>query len=73
MPGLLIDAMPFSAPRDLDLEALVATLEAALAPDAVELLFRVPDQFGKPSKAAIHDIAEILRRGMLRHGPDAGS
>ena len=33
---------------------------------AVELLFRVPDQFGKPSKDAIRDIAEILRRGMLR-------
>jgi DNA-binding CsgD family transcriptional regulator len=43
MPGLLIDAIPFSAPRDLDLEALVATLEAALAPDAVELLFRCPE------------------------------
>ena len=37
---------------------------------AVELLFRVPDQFGKPTKAAIHDIAEILRRGMLRSSVD---
>jgi len=35
---------------------------------AVEILFRVPDQFGKPSKDAIRDIAEILRRGMLRGG-----
>ena len=43
MPGLLIDAIPFSAPRDPDLDALVATLEAALAPDAVELVFRCPE------------------------------
>ncbi|HRY43471.1 MAG TPA: helix-turn-helix domain-containing protein [Thermoanaerobaculia bacterium] len=33
---------------------------------AVERLFHVPDQFGKPSKEAIRDISEILRRGMLR-------
>lgn len=43
MPGLLIDAIPFSAPRDSDLEALVATLDAALDPDAVELVFRCPE------------------------------
>lgn len=43
MPGLLIDAIPFSAPRDPDLDALVATLEAALSPDAVELVFRCPE------------------------------
>ncbi len=43
MPGFLIDAIPFSAPRDGDLEALVATLEAALAPDAVELVVRCPE------------------------------
>lgn len=43
MPGLLIDAIPFSAPRDPDLDALVTTLEAALAPDAVELVFRCPE------------------------------
>lgn len=43
MPGLLIDATPFSAPRDPDLDALVATLEAALSPDAVELVFRCPE------------------------------
>ena len=43
MPGLLIDAIPFSAPRDADLEALVGTLDAALAPDAVELVLRCPE------------------------------
>lgn len=43
MPGLLIDAIPFSAPRDADLGALVATLESALAPDAVELVVRCPE------------------------------
>ena len=42
MPGLLIDAIPFSAPRDPDLEALVATLRNALDPDAVELVLRCP-------------------------------
>lgn len=43
MPGLLIDAIPFSAPRDADLETLVSTLDAALAPDAVELVLRCPE------------------------------
>ncbi|MFN7990477.1 MAG: LuxR C-terminal-related transcriptional regulator [Thermoanaerobaculia bacterium] len=43
MPGLLIEAIPFSAPRDPDLEALVSTLDAALAPDAVELVLRCPE------------------------------
>ena len=38
---------------------------------AVERLFHVPDQFGKPSKEAIRDISEILRRGMLRERPPA--
>jgi DNA-binding CsgD family transcriptional regulator len=42
MPGLLIDAIPFSAPADPDLAALVGTLDAALAPDAVELRLRCP-------------------------------
>ncbi len=43
MPGLLIDAIPFSGPRDPGLTALVETLEAALAPDALELVFRCPE------------------------------
>jgi len=43
MPGFLIDAIPFSAPCDRGLESLVATLHAALAPDAVELVFRCPE------------------------------
>ena len=42
MPGLLIDAIPFSAPRDTALEALVGTLRASLDPDAVELVVRCP-------------------------------
>lgn len=42
MPRPLTDAIPFSAPRDGDLEALVATLGAALAPDAFELVLRCP-------------------------------
>ncbi len=42
MPRSLIDAVPFSAPRDADLEALVATLGAALAPDAFELVLLCP-------------------------------
>lgn len=43
MPGLLIDAIPFSASRDPDLGTLVATLQSALAPDAVELVIRCPE------------------------------
>lgn len=42
MPRPLTDAVPFSAPRDGDLEALVATLGAALAPDAFELVLLCP-------------------------------
>lgn len=42
MPGLLIDAIPFSAPVDPELAALVETLSAALAPDAFELVLRCP-------------------------------
>ena len=42
MPGLLIDAIPFSAPVDPELATLVETLEAALAPDAFELVLRCP-------------------------------
>ncbi|MFI5181618.1 MAG: TetR/AcrR family transcriptional regulator [Thermoanaerobaculia bacterium] len=33
---------------------------------AVEILFGVPNQFGKDSRLAIREIAEILRHGMLR-------
>ena len=43
MPGFLIDAIPFSSPRDPDLDKLVATLDTALSPDAVELVFRCPE------------------------------
>ena len=54
------------APEVDPLSAVMLASRIFLQYYAVELLFRVPDQFGKPSKAAIHDIAEILRRGMLR-------
>lgn len=33
---------------------------------AVEILWGVPDQFGKDSRLALKEIAEILRHGMLR-------
>jgi AcrR family transcriptional regulator len=33
---------------------------------AVEVLFGVPNQFGKDSRLAVRDIADILRHGMLR-------
>jgi len=33
---------------------------------AVEILFGVPNQFGKDSRLAVRDIADILRHGMLR-------
>ena len=42
MPGPLTDAVPFSAARDSDLEALVASLGTALSPDAFELALRCP-------------------------------
>ena len=35
---------------------------------AVEVLFGVPDQFGKDSSVVLKEISEILRRGMLQHG-----
>ena len=61
------------APEVEPLSAVMLASRIFLQYYAVELLFRVPDQFGKPSKAAIHDIAEILRRGMLREGRPAGA
>lgn len=33
---------------------------------AVEILFGVPNQFGKDSRLAVREVAEILRYGMLR-------
>jgi AcrR family transcriptional regulator len=33
---------------------------------AVEILFGVPNQFGKDSRLAVSDIADILRHGLLR-------
>ena len=54
------------APEVEPLSAVMLASRIFLQYYAVEHLFRVPDQFGKPSKEAIHDIAEILRRGMLR-------
>ena len=60
------------APEVDPLSAVMLASRIFLQYYAVELLFRVPDQFGKPSKAAVHDLADILRRGMLRHGPDRG-
>jgi AcrR family transcriptional regulator len=59
------------APEVEPLSAVMLASRIFLQYYAVEILFRVPDQFGKPSKEAIRDIAEILRRGMLRSGPSA--
>jgi AcrR family transcriptional regulator len=39
---------------------------------AVEVLFGVPDQFGKDSSSVVKEISEILRHGMLRPGAGAG-
>ncbi len=58
------------APEVEPLSAVMLASRIFLQYYAVELLFRVPDQFGKPSKDAIRDIAEILRRGMLRSPAD---
>jgi AcrR family transcriptional regulator len=58
------------APGVEPLSAVMLASRIFLQYYAVEILFRVPDQFGKPSKEAIRDIAEVLRRGMLR---EAGS
>ncbi len=38
---------------------------------AVELLFGVPDHFGKNTDAVIREIADILRNGMARHHREA--
>ena len=38
---------------------------------AVELLFGVPDHFGKNTDAVIREIADILRNGMARHHEEA--
>ncbi len=35
---------------------------------STEILFGVPEQFGKPSREAIRDIADVLRHGMLARG-----
>ena len=43
MPGLLIDAVPFGAGRDAELERLLQVLRASLEPDGLELLFFFPD------------------------------
>ena len=59
------------APQVEPLSAVMLASRIFLQYYAVEILFRVPDQFGKPSKEAIRDIAEILRRGMLRHSSPA--
>ena len=41
---------------------------------AVEILFGVPEQFGKDSERVVREIAEILRHGMLReHAALAGA
>jgi AcrR family transcriptional regulator len=38
---------------------------------AVEILFGVPNHFGKNTDEVIAEIADILRHGMLRHGHEA--
>jgi len=40
---------------------------------AVEILFGGQDHFGKHSDAAVHEIADVLRLGMLAREPGAGS
>ena len=37
---------------------------------AVELVFGVPDHFGKSTDEVVHEISDILRHGMLRHPAD---
>jgi len=37
----------------------------------VELVFGVPNHFGKDNETVLHEIADILRHGMLR--PAAGA
>ncbi len=59
------------APGVSALSAVMLASRIFLQYYAVERLFRVPDQFGKPSKEAIRDISEVLRRGMLRGGSAA--
>ena len=54
------------APDVSPLSAVMLASRIFLQYYAVERLFRVPDQFGKPSPDAIRDISGILRRGMLR-------
>ena len=54
------------APGVSALSAVMLASRIFLQYYAVERLFRVPDQFGKPSKEAIRDISGILRRGLLR-------
>ncbi len=54
------------APGVSPLSAVMLASRIFLQYYAVERLFRVPDQFGKPSKEAIRDISGILRRGLLR-------
>ena len=61
------------APGVEPLSAVMLASRIFLQYYAVEILFRVPDQFGKPSKDAIRDIAEILRRGMLAEAGSATS
>lgn len=46
--------------------ALMLTGRILLHYFAVEMLFGVPDQFGKDSATTIREISEILRHGMLR-------
>lgn len=40
---------------------------------AVEILFGVPNHFGKSSTAVVHEIAEMLRNGILRTGEVAAA
>jgi len=53
-------------PRVTPLSAVMLASRIYLHYFAVEVLFGVPNQFGKESPAAVREIAGILRHGMLR-------
>lgn len=53
-------------PATTPLTAVILASRIFLHYFAVEILFGVPDQFGKPSDVVMKEISEILRHGMLR-------
>lgn len=53
------------------LSAVMLTSRFFLYYFATEILFGVPEQFGKPTGQAVRDVAEILRHGMLAAGRES--